>query len=814
MIKKNILFFLIFAFLITPNFRLYSQEKEEEAFYVAEKAFSDGFYEASTTLFEKFVHDYPRSTYRHKARLYIAKSFYFQKKYPEALKLLNDMLSKTDAQECIDEIYYWLGQVYFEGKNFQQALEYALRVINECKDSKVYWWSYYLAGECYYNLSQFNECSSALGEILSKSKEKEVIKKALLHLLNVYYAQEDFSTIISLVDDYLSSITDTNVKARLLLYKGEGFFGKKDFSNALKVLKEGLSVAIDVELKDIFYQRIGDCLLSEGQEVKAKQSFDNITSDELKQFSYANYYLKTKQYSKALAITDHYLEQFSTSHYAPHIYLNKADSLYEMGRIKDAIFYYKKILAGYMPQKYKNIFDKAHYGLAWCYLKVGEYKKAIDEFKKTLKFTDNPIVRISSQIQIADAYQEKEMCDLALETYNKILKEYPDNIYSDYIQFQIGMVFLKNNKLEEAKMSFRTLKKNFPHTKLTPEAEYYLAASYFSENDYRSAQDILEKLLQEFSKHPLREKAYYLYGKCFFNQAQYTRALDVFEEVIKESKNKEFQQLLYIDKAYAYLNLSRYEEAKGVFTEFIKKFPHSKYISSALLNLGGLCEKEKDFAEAERYYMRIIENFSHQPFYHEAMMALAHIFWERNKPEEAKKYFRKLSESKNENIACKAQLYLGEILAQEGKIEDSLKVFDQLIQLNKSISTLAMAKKGFIFKEMREYQRAASLFREVIAAGLDDPQIHFSLGHCLEKSGQFDEALREYFNIIYLFDDMEYKVKAYFRSARIYEQQNNLMEAKNIYKKIMALNVEEAKIAQERFTEIEQILKKTEDSAR
>ena len=116
---KRYLLSLIISLFCLNAVSLYAREKEEETFYVAEKAFSDDFYEASATLFEKFICDFPGSEKVVPARLYLVQSFFYQKKYPEALSWLNDLKNQDKAGPYQDQVYYWLGQVYFEGKNYE-----------------------------------------------------------------------------------------------------------------------------------------------------------------------------------------------------------------------------------------------------------------------------------------------------------------------------------------------------------------------------------------------------------------------------------------------------------------------------------------------------------------------------------------------------------------------------------------------------------------------------------------------------------------------------------------------------------------------
>jgi tetratricopeptide (TPR) repeat protein len=101
---------------------------------------------------------------------------------------------------------------------------------------------------------------------------------------------------------------------------------------------------------------------------------------------------------------------------------------------------------------------------------------------------------------------------------------------------------------------------------------------------------------------------------------------------------------------------------------------------------------------------------------------------------------------------------------------------------------------------MKDYRQAVVIFQEAIKEGLDTPESRFTLGLCLEKVDSSPEAIEEYFKVIYGFpEDQDYKVKAYFRIARIYERSGKGEEAEKIYRKIISLDVEEEKIARARL---------------
>ncbi|MBU2101949.1 MAG: hypothetical protein KKF80_00985, partial [Candidatus Omnitrophica bacterium] len=68
---------------------------------------------------------------------------------------------------------------------------------------------------------------------------------------------------------------------------------------------------------------------------------------------------------------------------------------------------------------------------------------------------------------------------------------------------------------------------------------------------------------------------------------------------------------------------------------------------------------------------------------------------------------------------------------------------------------------------------------------------------------RIDEALNEFLTLVYSFEEKDYTVKAFFHIARIYEKKNDIMAARDVYKKVIALNVDESTVARARLKELE-----------
>jgi TolA-binding protein len=166
LLTKSVLIFLLLCSALHAGFAL---DDEQEKFFVASKAFSDGFYDASFSLFKKFTEDFPGSKNIYAAKLYMAKCLYYKGDYSSALPVLNDMLARPDTSQSYDEVNYLLAQVYFKGKNFTNSLAGAKKIISDYPSSKFLWQAYYLAGVNCLELGDVLAGQDYLEQVISES---------------------------------------------------------------------------------------------------------------------------------------------------------------------------------------------------------------------------------------------------------------------------------------------------------------------------------------------------------------------------------------------------------------------------------------------------------------------------------------------------------------------------------------------------------------------------------------------------------------------------------------------------------------------
>ncbi len=796
--KSRIIFIEAIFFFSFLSFRIFALDREDDVFYKAVDVYSEGRYKESEKLFNSFIKSYPDSFKMPSAELYLAKSLYFQGNYKDTIRILNSIVGKEDYKNVYDETYYWLSKTYYILGDYSKAFKYIEKIIKDYPNSYFIWKSKYLLAQLYLKNSRGKDALVILKEIINSCRENEIVENAYLGLLYLLRKYDDYKEINILTSQYLDKNPTGKLQDKMHFYRAESYYKDNEYNKAIEEYTFALSITDDRQLKDLIHQKRGLSFLAQGDLTQAEKDFSNIYLEEYKLFSYGVYYFNKKEYSLSLDKLSKFLEKFSESEYTPLAYLYKAEIFYRMGRIKDALSIYKDIIDNCDKYYYKSIADDAYYGLGWCYIKDGDFKKAIQAFQHTAHNTNNLMIKITSEIQIANSYKNKGKLDKAVRYYKNILENYPDSLYSDYIYFQIGMIMIEKHNWEEALSNFSILKNNFPSSSLIPEVLYYTGVVYLSKKDFREAQNAFLKFTKCYQGHRLFWQSYYLYGEALLGGGLYRKAVEVFSEVLKR-KEKGLEELSLLGMIEAYYGLSDFNNVIKKARKFLRLFPYSDNIPFVYLYLGKIYEAQSDFSKAEYFYELIIEEYNNSEIKDEAMFSLGVLYFNKGYLDKAQYYFNILRET---SLREEAQMYIAKIFIFKGKGKEALEIYREISKTKNKFSKEALLEEAFLLKEMKRYDEAENIFKEIIRVGESSPRIHFAFGFCLEKLNKLEEAIEEYYKVVYNSNSTEDKIKAYFRLARIYERKDDIEKARGMYNKIISTGYPEAKVAEKRLSSL------------
>ncbi|MFA4984090.1 MAG: tetratricopeptide repeat protein [Candidatus Omnitrophota bacterium] len=789
--------------------------REEESFFVAKKAFEDGFYEVSLGLLERFLKNYPDSKRSADAELLMGECYFHQNKYMEALKKFEELLNQPKAGAIKDAVLYWTAEVHFKGNGFSRAASYYQAIIEGFPKSSYLVHAYYSLGWCLFQEGNYQEALKYFKIVEERYPREPLAQDASLKIIESLYNLKDYQALKEKLGSYAGSRSNNSDRLPYLyFYLAEADYYLNNFSGAIEEYKRGISSTSDAKIQDLSRLGMGWAFLKLKRYDDAEKVFREINGDNLEKknqeillLGRAVLLFETKRLLEAKGVYEKLLSESRDPLISVQAYLGEADTLYSLSEYRQAITLYKEALGRNLqsdiPQEY---LDKLHYGLAWSLLKEGEFKAAIEEFQKIVQRTEDKTVKVATLCQIGDAYQDSGDYRKAKEAYDTILKDYPDSFYNDYVQYQLGSVLLKISNYDGAIMAFQNIRNNFSNSKIADDATYALALSYFQKEDYNSAKDVLEKFRREFKDTGLKPQAAYLLGTSLYNLGKFGEAIEVFREVARDyGQDKDLAQKAEYEIADCYYQMGNEKEAVARFKVLRSRYPDSKLNPEIIWWLGEYYYRQNDLVMAQRYFLSIINDFSSSNIVADAYYMLGAISQEKGDYENAISNFSKVEQLTKSDLAGQAAIAVADIQAKEDRPEAALASYRQTSVKYPNLAAAVYPKIAEIYHRLGDYDEAVEFYRKSlnVAPLRQLADLQFKIAEAMETRGRFNEAIEEYLKVAYIYhDNAQLVVKALLRVAAIYENQGRKAEAVKIYRRIIAMDVEEAKYAQERINAV------------
>ncbi len=778
---------------------------------MAKKAFEDGFYDVAQGLFERFLKNYPNSSNTEQVKLLIGQCYFRQNKFLDALAKFDSLLGEDASKNIKDAILYWMAEVHFKGNNFSKASEYYKAIIDGFPKSYYTVYAYYSLGWCLFQDGKFDEAVKYFKIVVEKFPKDPQAQDSSFKIIECLYNLKDYTGLKNILKSYLKLYPkDTAHAPFLYFYMAEADYYLANFDEAVNEYSKVLASTNDEKIQSLSKLGIGWAYLKLKRYKEAGGTFLGIKTDNLDKknqdillLGKATIGSETDSFTEAVKLYGELANTTTDPDILIQAYLGRADALYNIAEYKEAINVYEEALDKISESVSRENIDKLHYGLAWAFLKEGEFRKAIDEFQKIAKQTEDKIVKVAALCQIGDAYQDSRDYNKAIETYDGILKDYPDSLYGDYIQYQLGSTLLKTSNYDGAIMAFQSLKNNFPNSKLLGDASYALGLVYFQRQDYESSKEIFEKFQDEFKDSNLKSESTYLLGTSLYNLGKFSEAIEVFKNIIREySQNTELSQKAEYEIADCYYQMGNEKEAMERFKILRSKYPDSKLTPEVMWWLGEYYYRHNDLSLARRYFSSLIQDFPDNNLVPDAYYAIGSTYSEENKYEDAINNFKKVIELGKLDLSGTANIAVADIYIKQDKIDLALGIYKGVVSASPNLASLIYPKVADLYRTINNYGEAISFYRKSlhIVPAREMADIQFKIAESLQAQGSYSDAIEEYLKVTYLYsENNDLAVKALLRVAVIYEDKENFKEAVKIYKRINSMNVQEAKYAKERM---------------
>jgi TolA-binding protein len=644
-------------------------------------------------------------------------SLYMKGDKAKALTMFSE-IKDIDTEYTAPAIYYF-SHIAYEQQMYQTALEGFMKLRGDETFGPIV--PFYIAQIMYLN-KDYDGILEISPDLL-KSAPKERAIEMYRFIGDAYYNKGNYQEALSYLEQYAAGAKASEREDKYQL--GYCYYKTGNIDQAIKTLLT-TGARSDILSQNIWFV-LGDCYLQKGDKKRAqfafgqasKMDFDKKLKEEsLFDFAKLTYETTSSPFGEAIAAFQEYIDLYPGSDKIEEAYNYLVATFTEIRNYKAALSALDKIKN--KDSRLEAAYQRVTFFRGLEMFKNMEIAQSVDLFDKSLKY----------------------------EKYNRELRARAIYWRAE-AKYRIGQYDLAKNDYE--------LFMGIPGAMSLPEANlirYNLGYTYFNLKDYNSALTQFRSFESGVAstKPEIQVDTKLRIADCYFITTNYPQAVSYYDKVIDYGKT-DADYALY-QKGFC-LGLTNNQKGKAeILTLLTTKYPSSSYVPNAIYERGRAYLVMEDFRRGEADFINIIANYQSSPFVPRAIVQLGLLYYNQGENEKSVAQFKKVIE--NYQSTAEARYALTGLKNTYVEMNDVESYFAYVRTLG--YGDVNMAEKDSLLYISGENlyisgkcDRASEVFRNYLRDfqnGSFRLNAQFYLAECLNSSGNKDEALSLYKEVI------------------------------------------------------------------
>lgn len=784
--RKYFLGALILALGITT----FASEKEDIAFL--DELFKQKKFDMAIVESKSFLDRYPTSKYNKNIQDRIAKIYFLQNDYSNAIKYFKILLINPDTKDREkNEIRYYLVRCY-AGLGDKTTSEEYLKSID--KKSEYYEKAIYDSGTTYLSNEKYNYAEEEFQKIISSNGK--YYNDAILSMALLSYNKKDYNRSIAYLNQYSQLKTRKNTVFMNYLF-GSSYYKLKQNEVAIRYFEEatkdnkmdnyGRKAALN--LLEI-YSNSGDLKKAEEKLMFLKDTLDYDEGLRIVGDSFA----AKGEYQKAIT----YYSQVKDLE-NPKLLYSYGFSLYKLDRLKEAQSYFESLKSSsYYPQSLYYIFaidyklgnykkivtnkgvlqkvklDKKDVGnintiIANASYELGDFKLSKEYYLKNYNLTPDKetlyrIIIIDNKIGDIEDIKSK---------FNEYLTKYPDDKeYRKNIYLSVGELYYKNGLENEA----ISLYKNY----LTSEKDFDILNNLIT---LLLAQQNYSEMLSYLEQGDNSSNMIYLKGIASLGMGKYQDANNYFDMVEKDNTaSTELIEKTEFNKVRNFFLWQKYDEVISSGEEYLKKYNSGDNRAEVLDKTAISYFRVDNFDKSREYYLLLKQYPKYSDY---ADFQIADSYYAQGKYQEAlNRYYEIFTNNPQSKYSESANYWYLNSLVNLGKLDEFETQKDKFLAKypNSNLKANVYILAGHIYEKKGENGNLLANYENLYETSKDKAIKEDTATKILDiqlANNKVDEALK------YLSGIGNLEIKSYYNSL-IYDKQGKKAEALKEYEKLFS----------------------------
>lgn len=803
-----------------------------DAMKLGKAALEDGLCELAQKQFENHLRSVAISPEEYGMTLaLLARALYEQKKFAEAVDLLNANIGRANVPSQVGALVFWRALSRHKIGKHDEAIKELDEFSNQIALSDCAGPSERLRAWCRLDMGQTNEALAAFaqfdkthgdsidapdnlldwGRLLLSLNRDEEARDVLARLVKMpggaasregrYWLGHalikegkwpEAGAILEALTDDASAAGDLRCNAFFALATVHE--AQTNATKAAEALERGISAARDPELEKAGSRELGRVLLDMGrieEGMSLVKTFISSSSDsplaETAQLNLAGKLLGLGRNEEALNGFQHYLETFTNRIGQAQAYEGKGWALFNLARYAEAATAFGKAheISSDSPRKEQCLFKAGD-----AYFANSQYKLASETYQRVLdEFPDSGLVA-SALFQLADSQARAGNRSASREGFARLAEKHPDASEAQEALLRIAEMDDADGELDKAIEGFERMIKTYPNSVFHPDALYGRGLAYYRLLRFEDALRDFERVTADFPTNAVAEEAFTKYAMCHYWMGNDKKAVELHEKFLQQHENSRLapRAMFWIGN-YEY-NQGNFENAEKQFLLFLEKYQGDSRADGALL-----WASRAAFARKE--YVRSIELLT-----------------------------RMVKEHPDSGKIAEARFAQAEALCELAKFSEAIVILDEIVNKhpNSDLIPAAWVKRGdsqFMLggEDHTRYEEAMKSYRMAVnslKASLDlILEGEYKTGRCLDKLGRDTDAVDQYYSKV-MIRFLEERAKGVWhnenskrwfalassKAADIMEARKEWRQAVRILERVVASGVPQVEDTQERIKRI------------
>ncbi len=632
----------------------------EEAYYEwAITAFELGQYGESIEVLLSLVRDDSDAELKWPGKVYtlLGESYFANKEYTRSIQAFEAAENSADIDPAVKlQARFQRAWVQYRNQAYEQAQPTFEQVYNTAPNSKVGKEALFWSADAHYQMKEFGPASNQFAAFIRQYPDHDLIGAAHYSLGWSYFQMGSFGKAIAPLKEFLDNYEppeialfpyDTDTQLRL----GDSYYAVGDYEGAIKTYQEAVGA-----------EPGGDYAMFQiaNSYYRAESTYEAVTTfrkflriypysrlREQAQYNIAYIYLNSGNYTQAIEEFQTVINKYPNTTWAARSQYNIGDAYYNSGDYQKAIEAYKTVMEKYPKSDYiieavngiqyaqlsagksdsssavledflddnpqTTTADRLRYRQAETLMQSGDYSSAIEELRQYIRITNNQQLLPEAQFSLANAYEQTNQMQQAVETYNLVVESYPNSERAAPSLAALGRISYSQGRYQQSLEYFKQLGDSSQRYRLEAyigmgnaqlamgnildaksryqsaldmngsfdPARVGLGKVAIENGNYSEARDRLS-LVAESNTTEIGAEAQYLLGVVEQEQQQFEQALEAYSNVsVLYSAHDNWVSKSMLRSAECYIQLGNRGEARNTLNAIVENYPGTEEAEKA-----------------------------------------------------------------------------------------------------------------------------------------------------------------------------------------------------------------------------------------